>query len=112
MMAGNGISYLLAATAGWWLLRRRGLRGPDTGTAPTAVKATAAAFGAALTAATAAYLAGQWLDAGKLDAVAQLTVAGPVLIATYLALAHAIRLPEARQLAITVRRKVSAGPRR
>ncbi|MBT8225495.1 MAG: hypothetical protein HKP61_12610 [Dactylosporangium sp.] len=109
MMAGNGVSYLvaaIAAIAGWWLLRRRGLRGPGMATAPTTAKAILAATVAAIPAAGAAAGIGWRLGTGKPIAGAQLAAAGTLLLIGYLTASSLLRVSEVQRLLGIARRSV------
>jgi putative peptidoglycan lipid II flippase len=107
VMAANGVTYLIAALAGWWLLRRRGLRGPGTATAPTTTKALTAALCAGIPTVAILWALRTTLGDGKVPSLVALVVAGTVLVTTYLLVARGLRIPEIRQLLARVRGRIS-----
>lgn len=106
MMIGNGISYLVAAVAMGWLLRRR--------LGPLGLRAVGASAGKVLVAAAGAALAA-WLvvlllpggdQPSKLQALVQLLGGGAALSAVYLGLAMLLRITEISEVLGLVRRKL------
>lgn len=104
LMLGNVLSYLLGDAISLTLLRRRIGRLGLRATAATGLKIA----GAAAVAAALGWLALLLLPGGPQPsmwaAVTQITVGGVVILGTYLALAHALRVTEITALLATVRR--------
>lgn len=106
MMLGNAISYVAAAVAMGWLLRRRlgplGLRGVGV----TLAKVLLAAGGAALTALLVVWLLPGGAEPSKLAAAGQLAGGGLALGLTYLGLAWLLRIGEVQEVLGLVGRKL------
>jgi putative peptidoglycan lipid II flippase len=107
LMAGNAISYVLAAIVGYVLLRRRigslQLRRVFTTLGKLAVAAVLAGVPALLVVIGLASVSGE----SKLAGIAQLIAGGAVLLAGYVGLAFALRVPEMRELTNMVRARIS-----
>jgi putative peptidoglycan lipid II flippase len=106
LMLGNGISFVLAAILGYWLLRRR--------VGPLDLNRVFASLGrVGLASLVAAIVTGlvtlgltAWWGSGKAASVAQLVIGGFVLIAVYLGVALAMRIHEVRELGSMVRSRL------
>jgi putative peptidoglycan lipid II flippase len=98
LMAGNTLSYVLGATLGYWLLRRRigrlGLREVGTALAWLTLAAALAAVAAALVVAGL----GAVLADDRLGNLVQLVVGGVVLLGGYVAAAVVLRIREVTEL--------------
>ena len=106
LMAGNAISFVVAAILGYLLLRRRlGPLGLRRVFATLGRLAVAAGIAAIPTLGVVAAMTSVW-GSGKLASIAQLIVGGVVLLASYIAMALALRVDEVRELAGTVRAKL------
>ncbi|HYN93118.1 MAG TPA: murein biosynthesis integral membrane protein MurJ [Pilimelia sp.] len=105
-MIGNAVSYVAAAAASAWLLRRRigliGLRGISLAFA----KVAAAAAGAAAAGAIAVRLVPVGDPLSRWDALLQLAAGGLVIGGSYLGLAVLFRIREVHQVLSLVRRKL------
>lgn len=106
LMAGNAISFLVAAVLGYLLLRRRigplGMRQ----VARTLARLTGAALVAAVPT-LGVVLAMTWAYGdGKVASIAQLVVGAAVLFSSYIAVALLLDVTEVRELAATVRSRL------
>ncbi len=106
LMAGNAISYVLASVVGYALLRRRigslHLRPVFT----TLGKLGLAAVIAGVPALLVVIGLHNWAGEGPAASIAQLIIGGAVLLAGYVGLAFALRVPEMRELSTMVRARV------
>ncbi len=106
LMAGNAVSFVVAAMLGYWLLRRRIGRLGLGHVFATIGRLTLAAMIAAVPAALAVIgMTVVWGD-GKVASIVQLVVAGVVLLGAYVAAAFALRVREVRELASMIRARV------
>ncbi|NJC64484.1 murein biosynthesis integral membrane protein MurJ [Planosporangium flavigriseum] len=98
LMFGNGVSFVVAAALGYWLLRRRigplGLQRVSATLARLALAATVAAVPAAL----AAYGLNALLGDGKVGSLVQVIVGGIVLLVGYVVAATTLRVREVTEL--------------
>jgi putative peptidoglycan lipid II flippase len=98
LMAGNAVSFVLAAVVSGLLLRRRvgaiGLRR----ILDTFGRAAIAGLGAFVVGWAVVWLLGRWLGGDRLSAMVQLAVGGASIVVVYGGLAIALRMPEAREL--------------
>jgi putative peptidoglycan lipid II flippase len=112
LMAGNAVSFALAAAIGYLLLRRRigplGLRSVFTTLARLGIAAVVAGIPTALV----VIGLNAWLGGGKISSAIQLVVGAVVLMAVYVATAMALRVSEVRELSAMVRARLghAAGP--
>jgi putative peptidoglycan lipid II flippase len=106
LMLGNAISYVAAAVASAWLLRRR--VGPVGGRAIaiTMAKVLAASLGAALVGLAVGYVVPGDGTPTKIEAIVRLVVGGTAIAAAYVALAMALRIAEVNEVVGLVRRKL------
>jgi putative peptidoglycan lipid II flippase len=107
LMAGNAVSFVLAAVVSGLLLRRRvgaiGLRR----ILDTFVRAFIAGVGAFAVGWGTVWLLGRWLGDDRLSSLVQLAIGGAVIVVVYGGLALALRLREAREVTNMVRRRLS-----
>jgi putative peptidoglycan lipid II flippase len=106
LMVGNGVSFVLAAVLGYWLLRRR-IGGLDLNRvfASLGRVGIASAVAAVVTLLVTLGLTAWWGN-GKVASVGQLVIGGFVLIATYVGVALAMRIHEVRELGSMVRARI------
>jgi putative peptidoglycan lipid II flippase len=106
LMLGNGISFVLAAWLGYWLLRRR-IGALDLNRVFTSLGRVGLA---SLVAAIVTWLVTlgltAWWGSGKVASIAQLAIGGFVLVAVYLGVALAMRVHEVRELGAMVRTRL------
>jgi putative peptidoglycan lipid II flippase len=106
LMAGNAVSFGLAAVIGYWLLRRRLGRLGLTAIFVTLGRLGLAAAAAAIaTALVVLALTAIWGD-GKIASLVQLVLGGVVLVAAYVAAAFVLRVREVREFGSMVRSRL------
>jgi putative peptidoglycan lipid II flippase len=106
LMAGNAISFVVAAAIGYALLRRRiGRLGLTELFATLGRLALAALIAAVPTVLVLVGMTAAW-GTGKWASIGQLVVGGVVLFATYFGVAIVLRVPEVRELTATVRTRL------
>jgi putative peptidoglycan lipid II flippase len=106
LMLGNGISFVLGAILGYWLLRRRvGALDLNRVFASLGRVGLASLVAGIVTGLVTLGLTAWW-GSGKAASVAQLVIGGFVLIAVYLGVALAMRIHEVRELGTMVRSRL------
>jgi putative peptidoglycan lipid II flippase len=105
LMAGNAVSFVLAAALGYWLMRARiGRLGLGRVVATIGRLGLAAGIAAVPTLLAFLALRAGWGE-GKVASAVQLVVCGAVLVGGYLAAALALRVREVRELTSMARRR-------
>jgi putative peptidoglycan lipid II flippase len=106
LMLGNGISFVLAAVLGYWLLTKRiGSLDLHRVFASLGRVAVASLVGAVAALLVTIGLTAWWND-GKAASIVQLIVGGIVLVGAYLGTAMAMRIHEVRELGAMVRSRL------
>jgi putative peptidoglycan lipid II flippase len=103
LMAGNAVSFVLAAGLGYWLLRRRIGRLGLARVVSTITRLMVAALIAVLPAGLLLYVLTATMGDGKIASLVQLVACGAVLIIGYAAAAFLLRVAEVREVVATVR---------
>jgi putative peptidoglycan lipid II flippase len=102
LMAGSAISFVVGLVLGYWLLRRKiGRLGLAT-VGRTLARLVLAALVAAVPAGLLVWVLHHLIGDGSWASVVQLTLGGAILFAGYAVAAHALRVPEVRQVAATI----------
>ncbi len=106
LMVGTALSFVAALVMGYWLLRSRLGRLGLAKIADTLTRLAGAAVAGGILAFAVSWGIGQVLDPGKVLGVVQLVTGTTVLLVTYAAVALALRVPEVRQFAGLIKRKL------
>jgi putative peptidoglycan lipid II flippase len=102
-MIGNAISFMVATALGYWLLRRRIGRLGLARVGGTLGRLSVAAVVAAVPAGVIVWAMTNSMGTGWFASLVQLTVGSVVLLVVYATIALALRVPEVRDVAATVR---------